>query len=177
MNFGSYGGLPTSPFAGEKPDVASRPVAFKVEIPSREIALLNGAQDRIIRSMCAMGFLGCIGFLIWKGWGWGFGFLLGAVLSILNFHWLRSAGNLLADAFRNQEDQQGVSRAKPRKPWIIVRFIFRYALLGACGYVIFLSSAVSLEAFLAGLFVLVGGLMAEAAYQVFHEFSSPVGKN
>lgn len=49
----------------------------------------------------------------------------------------------------------------------MARFIFRYALLGLAGYAIFLSSAISLKAFLLGLFVFVAGLMAEAVYQTF----------
>jgi hypothetical protein len=54
--------------------------------------------------------------------------------------------------------------------------MLRYALLGLSGYVIFLSSLVSLGAFLAGLFVLVGGLMVEAGYEVIYEFKSSAGK-
>jgi hypothetical protein len=40
------------------------------------------------------------------------------------------------------------------------------------GYAIFLDSVISLTAFLAGLFISLAALMVEAAYQVFHGFSS-----
>jgi hypothetical protein len=178
MHSAGQGDVPKSPFVGESPPTRGQAaVALRTEIPARELVFLRGAQRRIVFAMLVIGVLGSAGALIWRGWSSGAGFAVGAAVSILNFHWLKSAANLLADAFAKTGDQQvSSSPSTPRKTWVVVRFMLRYALLGLTGYAIFLSSLVSLGAFLAGLFVFVGGLMAEAAYEVLYEFKSSAGK-
>jgi hypothetical protein len=178
MHSAGQGDVAKSPFVAEGPATRGRAaVALRTEIPPKELLLLGGAQSRIVYAMLVIGVVGSVAGLVWRGWDWGAGFAAGAAVSILNFHWLKSAANLLADAFATRSGQQVPSSSStPRKTWVVVRFMLRYALLGLSGYVIFLSSLVSLGAFLAGLFVLVGGLMVEAGYEVIYEFKSSAGK-
>ncbi len=159
--------------------------------------------------------------LVWQGWWYAAGFAAGAVLSILNFHWLkagidavmnataqgeavsgdapapidetgeadaldviaapaadeeaevvsRGAGGLARDdadgqGTRGPGDPRPGKRRKPSQKGVVVRYVLRYALIVAAGYVIFLSSVVSLTAFLGGLFVFVAGVLAEMVFEL-----------
>lgn len=134
------------------------------EIPEAEKRLLAGVEGRIARAMVVLALAGGAGFWLWRGGGWAAGFGIGAVLSGLNFLWMKNAVSLLADAVAS--DRQ----PSKRHSGTVARFVLRYALIGLAGYAIFHSSAISLEAFFAGLFVAVGAILAEAAYQVYRGF-------
>ena len=134
------------------------------EIPEAEKRLLAGVEGRIARAMAVLALAGGVGFWLWRGGSWAAGFGIGAFLSALNFLWMKNAVNLLADAVSS--DRQP---AKPHSG-TVARFVLRYALIGVAGYAIFRSSAISLEAFFAGLFVAIGAILAEAAYQVYRGF-------
>lgn len=166
-----------SPFAGgEGGSLAPKTIALRTEIPEGERKILAGADSRIQWTMHTVGAIGSLALAIWQGMDWAAGFAMGAGLSILNFHWLSSAVNVIATAMRDQTSGQAAAAgpaAKPARPrTTIARFVFRYALIGLAGYAIFLVSASSLKAFLLGLLVLVAGLMAEALYQAFEAIFS-----
>jgi hypothetical protein len=97
----------------------------------------------------------------WKfGWRGAFGFLLGCVIAYLNFHWLKSGVSGLADRVTNA--------AKPQSgKGIVARFLLRYALLGAAAYAILASFPASLRGLFAGLFLPVGAIVCEAAYELY----------
>ncbi len=103
--------------------------------------------------MGAFAAAGSLALLVWKGPRHGGGFALGSALSILNFHWMKGAVDALA----------GLSA---RRAPIVAKFLLRYALIIAAGYVIFRSSVLSLSAFLAGLFVFVAGILVEMVYEL-----------
>lgn len=166
---------PISPFAGEPPtrDLAEA-IARRTPIPRQELALIEGYERRIRRAMWWLSAVGIAAFWVWRGWSWAAGFAAGAILSGLNFHWIKSAVNVITDAVTSQARataQEGSPPPKTSQGYAIARFIFRYALIGLVGYTIFLSSVVSLTAFLAGLFLAIAALMAEAAYQVIHDLN------
>ena len=160
-----------SPFAGRSQDQSSPPpITLRVDIPAAEAMLLSRADTRIQRTMWLVGIAGSLGFWVWRGWAWAGGFALGAALASLNFHWMKTAVNAVAGAFSQSNSQSDADISKerskqPRKWALMVRFFLRYALIAVAGYAIFWSSAISLTAFLLGLFVSVAGLMAEAVYQ------------
>ena len=134
------------------------------EIPEAEQKLLAGVEGRIARLMAVLAVAGTAGFWMWRGGSWAAGFFIGAVLSALNFLWMKNAVSLLADAVAPErppaKGQAGT----------VARFVLRYALIGLAGYAIFHSSAISLGAFFAGLFTAVGAILAEAGYQVYRGF-------
>ncbi len=166
---------PITPFAGEPP--SQEPpviVSLRIAIPAEEMSMLAGAERRIRRAMWLLGAAGAISFGLWRGWSWAAGFAAGAILSGLNFHWIKSAVSVITDAVAAQARataQEGNPPPKTSQGYAVARFIFRYALIGMVGYAIFLSSVVSLTAFLAGLFLAIAALMAEAAYQVIHDLN------
>jgi hypothetical protein len=112
------------------------------------------------------------GLLAWKGWWTAGGFAVGAALSILNFHWLKQGVDALAGHFQPAPAEAGGVPALPGgrrtlgRTALLVRFVLRYALIVAAGYVILRSSVLSLTAFLGGLLVFVAGILAEMIYEL-----------
>lgn len=88
------------------------------------------------------------------------GFLLGSVIAYLNFQWLKSGVSGLADRVTNS------GKAQSGKG-IVARFLLRYVLLGAAAYVILTSFPASLKGLFAGLFLPVGAIACEAAYEAY----------
>jgi len=117
-----------------------------------------GALDRIRLVMVALAL--CLTLAAWLGFGWraALGFLLGAVISYLNFHWLKSGVSGLADKVTNTGKQQSGKG-------IIAKFLLRYALLGLAAYAILTSFPASLRGLFAGLFLPVGAIACEAVYE------------
>jgi len=61
-----------------------------------------------------------------------------------------------------------VDSGKPRSgKGIVARFLLRYALLGAAAYGILTSFPASLRGLFAGLFLPVGAIACEAAYELY----------
>ena len=143
------------------------------EIPDAEQRLLAGVEPRIMRITLALGVLGAIAFWLWRGAGWAVGFAIGAALSGLSFAWMKAAVHTLTDAAvasaRNAPPPPG---RRGGSAGAVIRFVLRYALIGLAGYVIFRSSAVSLAAFFAGLFVSVAATLGEIGYQIYLSFRS-----
>jgi hypothetical protein len=88
------------------------------------------------------------------------GFLAGAVISFFNFHWLKTGVSGLADRATN------TGKAQSGKG-IVARFLLRYALMGAAAYVILTSFPASLRGLFVGLFLPVGAIACEAAYEAY----------
>jgi len=123
-------------------------------------AFYSRALDRIRNFMIALGS----SLSLVTGWRFGrwaaLGFLLGCVIAYLNFQWLKSGVSGLADRVTNT--------GKPQSgKGIVARFLLRYALLGAAAYVILTSFPASLRGLFAGLFLPVGAIACEAAYEVY----------
>lgn len=110
------------------------------------------AAQRIGRIMAAIAALGTVAALAMGGWKWGAGFLLGAVLSGLNYRWLRKL-------------VEGLGGKPPRGS---VFLAFRYLLLGGGGYVILRYSPLSVTAVLTGLFVLIAAVFVELIFEIVY---------
>ena len=139
------------------------------EIPEPEKRLLAGAEQRISRGMWVLGVMGLLLCWLWYDWRWGAGFAIGAVLSALNFQWMKRAVWSLSEVAIAPDDKKRAARAGGS----VIRFVLRYALIGAAAYVIFKSSFVSLGAFFLGLFLFVGAILVEVAYEIYLGFRYP----
>jgi hypothetical protein len=118
------------------------------------------AVDRITRSIVLLG--GLLFPLVWIGYGFrsAGGFLLGAVISYLNFHWLTRAVNGLADRItKAQTVEKGTG--------IVIRFLLRYLLIGLAAYVTFVGWSEAFRGLLIGLCLPVAGMMGEAAFETY----------
>ncbi|MBZ5623202.1 MAG: ATP synthase subunit I [Acidobacteriia bacterium] len=110
------------------------------------------AAQRIGRIMAAIAALGTVVALAIGGWKWGAGFLLGSLLSVINYRWLRKL-------------VEGLGGKPPRGS---VFLAFRYLLLGGIGYVILHYSPLSLTAVMTGLFVLMAAVFVEVIFEIVY---------
>jgi hypothetical protein len=113
------------------------------------------AATRVGRITLALSVLGTAIALAAKGLPWGGGFLLGSLISLLNYQWLRR----LVDSLGGD--------SKPRRHGKLF-LAFRYLLLGAVAYVIVRFASVSLPAVFAGVFVLTAAVMIEAVIEMVY---------
>jgi|SRR5713226_1946594 len=121
---------------------------------SPEERRLARALDRMSKVMFAMAAGGTIALLVWRGWQWSAGWLLGCVVSTLNYRWLRRVTFSLNSG-----------EAKQHKAVLLG---LRYVLLGAGAYVILKYTAISLPAALAGLFIPAAAVIVEILIQLVY---------
>jgi len=130
-------------------------------MPENE-AFYRAAERRIEYLTLVAGTVAAI-VAAWQwGWPYGAGVLVGAVLSWVNFRWLKQALHVMTALAEAQPDP-----ARARIPAsVYVKFFARYALLIVVVYVIFSRSWLPTTAVLAGLFTVVAGVMLEMMYQL-----------
>lgn len=128
------------------------------EIPASD-AFYAGGLERIRKCMLVLAPVFTVAAWVRFGRSPAVGFLLGCVIAYLNFHWLKSAVSGVADRVTNT--------GKPQSgKGIVARFLLRYVLLGAAAYAILTSFPASLRGLFAGLFLPVGAIVCEAAYEL-----------
>jgi hypothetical protein len=118
-----------------------------------------GALDRIRRITLVLGVVASIAVWVIYGTAIGLGFVVGCVISYVNFHWLKKAIN----DFANRITSTGRSDSTGG---IVFRFLLRYGFIAAAAYVILNSSKSSVYGLLGGLFLSVAAIFCEAAYEV-----------
>jgi hypothetical protein len=121
------------------------------------------ALPRMFRTMLVV----CVLLLVpafWRhGWAGAIGFGAGAAVSCINFRALQRSVEGLAERIVNRHSQEKGGR-------IVLRFLVRYALVGAAAYAIFKSSALAFRGFLWGLCLPVAAMMIEAGFEVYAAF-------
>jgi len=126
------------------------------EVPPAERELLAGAERRLGLFILSLVLPGAAV----AGWQWGGGmalaFAFGGVLAYLNYRWIVAVVDTLMRA-----QKAGV----PRRTY--VKLFLPLALLVALLYVIFSRSWLSVAGVLAGLFLMVAGVLMEAVYELF----------
>lgn len=120
----------------------------------------TGALGRIRNSMIVLAAV--LSAVAWLRFGSrpALGFLMGCVIAYLNFHWLKNGVSGLADRVTNTGERQSGKG-------IVARFLLRYLLLGVAAYAILTSFPASLRGLFAGLFLPVGAIICEAAYELY----------
>jgi len=123
-------------------------------------AFYSGAVGRIRRFMAGLAIV--LSAAAWWRFGrWPtLGFASGCAIAYLNFHWLKRGVGGLADRITNARKPQSGKG-------IVARFLLRYVLLGGAAYVILASFPASLRGLFAGLFLPVGAIACEAAYELY----------
>ena len=126
-------------------------------------AFYAAAEQRIEYLTVAIGALGAIiAAIFWRASA-GAGLAIGALLSWLNFRWMRHGVGVLARLSVAQENA-----VKPRVPTMIyVKLIGRYALLIALAYVILRGFGSMAAGLLCGLFVIVPAVLIVAVGLLF----------
>jgi hypothetical protein len=101
--------------------------------------------------------IGALGVLNFRGWRDALGFVLGAVISAVNFRWLHR----LVDGLHND----GKQRSTNRLAWLMG---LRYLLFGGVGYAIIIYFRITPLSLLAGLLVVVAAVMLEILYELIY---------
>jgi hypothetical protein len=119
---------------------------------------LDLAVGRISRLTLAITGAGAAIYFAMAGWRGGCGFLLGAIVSYLNFRWLKRTVNALGET----------AGGKPPRAWVAVVLGLRYLLLGLGAYAIVRFSEISLTAALVGLFVSTAAVILEILIELIY---------
>jgi hypothetical protein len=137
---------------------------MNVDTKIRAESFYSGALTRIPRFMIALAVI--LSGLGWLHFGWriALGFACGCAIAYLNFRWLEQVVAALADRATQTAHKQSSSG-------IVFRFLVRYFLMAAVAYVIFSVSPASLYGLFAGLFLPVGGIACEAAYELYMDLA------
>lgn len=133
------------------------------EETAAEITVFERIVPRLLRNIVVFSLLLLAPVFWYYRWMGVLGFVLGAMVSYVNFRSLTRGVEGLADRIVNQNSREKGSR-------IVFRFVVRYVLVGVVAYAIFKGSSVAFYGFLWGLCVPVAALMAEAVWQGFTAF-------
>jgi ATP synthase I subunit len=127
---------------------------------SRAESFYSGALTRIPRFMIVLALILSGAGWLHFGWRVAVGFACGCAIAYLNFHWLERVVTALADRATQTAYKQSSGG-------IVFRFLVRYFLMAAAAYAIFSVSPASLYGLFAGLFLPVGGIACEAAFELY----------
>jgi hypothetical protein len=123
-------------------------------------AFLDRALPRIRRFMLVLGASGTLLSLVFFRWPATAGFVVGAVISYVNQHWLQQAIEALGERITTQNSSE-------RGGLIVFRAMLRYALIAAAAYVIFNVSSAALYGFLAGVCLPIAAVACEVVVEIF----------
>lgn len=121
------------------------------------------ALPRMFRTMLVVSALLILPAFWRYGWAGAIGFAAGAAVSCINFRALQRSVEGLAERIVNRQSQERGRR-------IVMRFLLRYALVGAVAYAIFRGSVLAFRGFLWGLCLPVAAMMIEAGVEVYAAF-------
>jgi len=124
-----------------------------------------GIEQRLTRSSACLGGATTTILLFWGGVNLACSFLLGALLSYVNFCWLKEG----VDHLLVTEFMAVPARRSTRK--IIVKYFLRYALIGAVLYAIVRVKFLDVRIAFLGLLLFVAAILFECVYQVIKGLS------
>jgi hypothetical protein len=120
----------------------------------------SGAVHRILRTLVILAAV-LSGPVAWRyGWAAASGFVAGAGVSWLNFHWLARSVDRLGERIVDESSRESGKA-------VIAGIVLRYLLVGITSYAIFKSSAQAFQGFLFGLCLPVLAMMGEGAHEAY----------
>lgn len=126
-------------------------------------AFNDRALSRMFKTMLVVSVL-ILAPAFWKyGVAGTAGFAAGAAISCINFRALQRSVEGLADRIVSHQSRERGAR-------IVLRFLLRYALVGAAAYAIFKGSPLAFRGFLWGLCLPVAAMMIEAGVETYAAF-------
>ena len=123
-----------------------------------EQLFIGRALDRIKFLIVFLSGAGTLAALVYGGWRWALGYMLGTAAGYLNFRWLKKLVDSLGEA----------AGGTPPRARVAVFLGLRYLLLAAGGYVILNFTTLSLAAGLIGLFVSAAAVILEILYEIVY---------
>ena len=121
------------------------------------------SHSRILAAMAAIGFLGSLAGTVFGSVAFGIGVLLGTVLALLNYFWLRrSLERIFAAAVIGE------------MPSLLgLRYFLRYLLLGGVVGLVYATGVVPVAAVILGLGTFAFAVVAEGFFRIFSDTSEP----
>jgi len=121
----------------------------------------EGLDRRLLKISMGLGIPACLAALILGGLDSGLGFLAGAVLSWINFRWLKQGVDRLLESARS-------ARPTPKRAahGAIFKYFLRYALIGLSLYATFRIDILEVFGFFSGLLLVVAAVLVECVLQV-----------
>lgn len=119
------------------------------------------SHRRILTLMAPVAIFGSAAGFIFVSAPFGWGVILGGILSLINYYWLKISLKRIFDA----------AVAHGEKPkFLAARYFARYATLGAILTIIFLTHTIPVVAVILGLASFVLAIMVEGFIRVFSSF-------
>lgn len=130
-----------------------------VSSPQAEAFYAN-AYKRILKFMAVIPAIAVPAIWIEYGRATAFGFIAGCLIALFNFYWLKRTVAFLADTVISTGRKQSGAG-------VVAGFFLRYFLIAAAAYAILRGSAASVYGLFGGLFLPVGAILIEAAYETY----------
>jgi len=134
------------------------------QVETQAESFYAGAVTRIPRFMLGLAAIFTTAAWVKFGGRVALGFACGCAIAYLNFHWLERVVSGLADRVTQTGERQSGKG-------VVARFLLRYSLMAVAAYVIFSVSPASLYGLFAGLFLPVGGIACEGAYEIYAAYA------
>ncbi len=115
------------------------------------------SHRRILWTMGAVALLSSLAGFIFVSWQFGLGVVLGGVLSLVNYYWLKISLKKIFD--------QAVGGVRPR--FLAVRYFSRYLTLGGILLIVFLTKTVPIVAVILGLGSFALAIVVEGLIRLF----------
>lgn len=120
------------------------------------------SESRISVLTLLLGVLAGLPVGYFRGWRWGLGIFIGAILAWVNFRWLKQGVDALAGAAAAQAGQP-----KARVSFLTYfKAMFRYGLIALCVYVIFRYLNVPVLSMIFGLCALGAATIAVSVHEL-----------
>jgi hypothetical protein len=136
-----------------------------ISLPDSQLILndpyYQTVEKRLVRLSLGLGLVILFVALFFASLPFIVNFTVGAVISLLNFFWMKQAIDRLLAGFSREERPSGKS-AKG----IIFKYFIRYALIGGTLYVIVRYKYLNVKGAFLGLFLVVIAVVLECIYQV-----------
>jgi hypothetical protein len=117
-------------------------------------------EKRILKISIVIASLILATSLYWGSWKFIISFIVGSILSVLNFSWMKQGVDRMLQGFQSSE----VAKSPSKK--IIFKYFIRYSLIGGVLYAIFRYRFFDARAAFLGLFLVVMAVLYECLYQI-----------
>ncbi|HSK72413.1 MAG TPA: ATP synthase subunit I [Pyrinomonadaceae bacterium] len=126
-------------------------------LPEQETAPPQLSHQRILAVMAIAAMVGSLLSFIFISWRFGVGVLIGGVLSLVNYYWMKRSLEKIFDRVVLQE--------KPR--FLATRYISRYLVFGIILAIVYLTKIVPVISVILGLASFAVAIMIEGFIRIF----------
>ena len=119
-------------------------------------------ESRLTRIGLVLGAVTLVAGVVFLSWSFVISFLLGAIISYLNFCWMKQGVDRLIDSF-GSEAPPALRRSSKS---VLLKYFLRYALIGGTLYAIFRFQFFEVRGAVLGLLLFVAAVLFECIHLV-----------